>query len=253
MPELEGKVALVTGASRGIGAAIASRLAGDGARVVVHFHRDEDAARGVLRSIGGEASGHALVRADLSDPDATRRMVDAAVEHGGRLDVLVNNAGIYELAHVLEDDWDAWRATWDRTMQLNLLGPAHAIYWAARRMGEGGRIVNVGSRGAYRGEPTAPAYGAAKAGLHQLTQSLAVALAPRGISLIAIAPGYVETEMARPHLEGPGGAAIRAESPFGRVASPDEVAYWVLAACRPDAGFASGAVIDVNGASYLRS
>jgi NAD(P)-dependent dehydrogenase (short-subunit alcohol dehydrogenase family) len=116
----------------------------------------------------------------------------------------------------------------------------------------GGRIITVGSRGAYRGEPTALAYGATKAGVHALTQSLAVALAPHGIAAAAVAPGFVATDMARSLLDGPAGDGIRAQSPFGRVAEPAEVAAAVTWLASPGAVWASGAVIDVNGASYLR-
>jgi 3-oxoacyl-[acyl-carrier protein] reductase len=117
---------------------------------------------------------------------------------------------------------------------------------------EGGRIVNVGSRGAYRGEPTAVAYGASKAAVHAMTQSLAVALAPHGIGVAAVAPGFVRTDMAEPLLAGPAGAAIRAQSPFGRVAEPEEIAAAVAWLASPGALWASGAVLDINGASHLR-
>ncbi len=244
------KVALVTGASRGIGAAIARRLARHGATVAIHYRAGEAEARAVRESL--EGAGHTLVAAELAEPEAARRMIEATVAAHGRLDVLVNNAGVYRTHPPLETSWEQWLASWELTMRTNLLGPAHACFWAARHLGEGGRIVNVGSRGAFRGEPSAPAYGAAKAGLHQLTQSLAVALAPRGISVFAVAPGFVETAMARPHLQGAAGDAVRAQSPFGRVATVDEVAYWVAAMCMPEAAFASGAILDVNGASYLR-
>jgi NAD(P)-dependent dehydrogenase (short-subunit alcohol dehydrogenase family) len=111
----------------------------------------------------------------------------------------------------------------------------------------------VGSRGAFRGEPEAPAYGASKAGLHAMSQSLAVALAPHGIAVYAVAPGFVETAMARPYLTSEMGEAIRRQSPLGRVATADDVAYWVACLAAPDAAFATGAIIDVNGASYLRT
>jgi NAD(P)-dependent dehydrogenase (short-subunit alcohol dehydrogenase family) len=116
----------------------------------------------------------------------------------------------------------------------------------------GGKIVNVGSRGAYRGEPTHPAYGASKAGLHALGQSLAVALAPHGITVASVAPGYVATDMTAEELGTSAGDAIRAQSPFGRVATAAEVAAAVLYLASPEAEWASGAVLDLNGASYLR-
>ncbi|MCA9606494.1 MAG: SDR family oxidoreductase [Myxococcales bacterium] len=247
---LTGRVALVTGASRGIGAAIARRLATLGATVALHHRTGVEEAEAVRDGMKG--AGHSLVRGDLAIADEARRVVERTVATHGRLDVLVNNAGIFELHPPDETSWEEWQAVWSRTLATNLLGPAHTCFWAAKHLGEGGRIVNVGSRGAYRGEPNAPAYGAAKAGLHQLTQSLAVALAPRGIAVFGVAPGFVETAMARPHLAGDAGAAIRAQSPFDRVATVTEVAYWVGCACLPEASFGSGAILDVNGASYLR-
>jgi 3-oxoacyl-[acyl-carrier protein] reductase len=117
----------------------------------------------------------------------------------------------------------------------------------------GGAVVNVSSRGAFRGEPKNPAYGASKAGLNAFGQSMALALAPHGISVGTVAPGFVQTEMAREVLAGPRGDVVRAQSPFGRVARPEEVASAVLWLASPDALFASGTIIDVNGASYLRS
>jgi NAD(P)-dependent dehydrogenase (short-subunit alcohol dehydrogenase family) len=117
----------------------------------------------------------------------------------------------------------------------------------------GGRIVNVSSRGAFRGEPQAPGYGAAKAGLNALGQSLAVALAPYGVAVLTIAPGFVETAMVRPHLQGEAGDAIRAQSPFNRVATVDEVADAVAFLASDAAGWASGTILDFNGASYLRT
>lgn len=252
---LDGDVALVTGASGGIGGAIAVRLAALGARVVVHHHTGRAAAEAVLASLGGASAGHAALGADLRDPAAVERLVADAAAFHGRLDVLVNNAGLYELAPPLAVSYAEFRAHLGRMLETNFLSAAHASYCAAHvmRKAGGGRIVNVGSRGAFRGEPDAPGYGASKAALHQLTQSLAQALAPAGISVFAVAPGFVETAMARPHMTGERGAAVRAQSPFGRVASVDDVAYFVGAlACR-EAAFASGAIIDVNGASYLRT
>lgn len=120
-------------------------------------------------------------------------------------------------------------------------------------MGRGGRIVNISSRGAFRGEPDSPAYGASKAGLNALGQSLAIALAPFGIAVATVAPGFVETEMVAEHLKPPQGDAIRAQSPFRRVAKPEEIAAAVLYLASPAAEWASGTIVDLNGASYLRS
>ena len=179
-------------------------------------------------------------------------MVDAAADGLGGLDVLVNNAGIYVGHPVLSTSYEQWQAAWQATLAVNLTGAANATWCAVRHMTAGGRIVNVGSRGAYRGEPDHPAYGASKAGLHAFGQSLAVALAPHGITVASVAPGYVETDMTAAELATPAGDAIRAQSPFGRVATASEVAAAVVYLASPEAAWSSGAVLDLNGASYLR-
>ena len=224
-----------------------------GDRVAVHCRDAVAAAEAVRESLPG--SGHATVRADLADADAVRSMVDAAASALGGLDVLVNNAGIYGGHPVLGTSYEEWQAAWQATLGVNLVGAANVTWCAVRHMaasGRGGRIVNVGSRGAYRGEPTHPAYGASKAGLHAFGQSLAVALAPHGITVASVAPGFVETDMAAAQLATPAGDVIRAQSPFNRVATPEEIAAAVVYLASPEATWSSGAVLDLNGASYLR-
>jgi 3-oxoacyl-[acyl-carrier protein] reductase len=251
--DFSGKAVLVTGASRGIGRHIAIGFAERGARVAVHFGTNRAAAEETLDLLTGD--GHLLVEAELADPAAVAGMVDQTVAGLNGLDVLVNNAGVYDHHPIAEVSYDEWQQVWSRTVAVNLLGAANASYCAARHMMDagGGRIVNVSSRGAFRGEPKGPAYGASKAGLNALGQSLAVALAPFGIAVVSVAPGWVETDMAGTHLEPPRGDEIRAQSPFGRVATPEEIAYAVLLLASDDAAFASGAILDVNGASYLRT
>ena len=248
------RAVLVTGGSRGIGAAIARAFAERGDRVAVHYREGAAAAEEVRDSLPG--GGHVTVRADLADPDAVRAMVDAAAGHLGGLDVLVNNAGIYVDHPVLGTSYEEWQAAWQATLGVNLVGAANATWCAVRHMtagaGKGGRIVNVGSRGAYRGEPSHPAYGASKAGLHAFGQSLAVALAPHGITVASVAPGYVQTDMTTEELATPVGDVIRAQSPFNRVATPEEIAAAVVYLASPEAAWSSGAVLDLNGASYLR-
>jgi NAD(P)-dependent dehydrogenase (short-subunit alcohol dehydrogenase family) len=244
---------LVTGASRGIGRAIARKFAEAGDRVAVHHGSSPDLAEDVRRQLPG--AGHVVVQADMGDAGAVRQAVDEAADQLGRLDVLVNNAGVF-LAHPpLSTSYEDWQAAWARTLATNLTGAANAAFCAVPHIvaAGGGAIVNVSSRGAFRGEPQCPAYGASKAGMNALGQSLALALAPHGISVGTVAPGFVQTEMAREVLDGPGGDAVRAQSPFGRVARPEEVAAAVVWLASPDARFASGTIIDVNGASYLRS
>jgi NAD(P)-dependent dehydrogenase (short-subunit alcohol dehydrogenase family) len=251
--DFTGQVVLITGASRGIGRAAAVQFARQSARVAVHYHTNAQAAAETLAALPGE--GHLIVQADMADADGVRRMVESVVQQMGRLDVLVNNAGIYEDHPVAAVSYDEWQAAWTRTLQTNLVGAANAAYCAARHMMTqgGGRIVNVTSRGAFRGEPDAPAYGASKAAMNSMSQSLAKALAPHGIYVTAVAPGWVETDMAADYLNAPGGDAIRAQSPLNRVATPDEVAYSVLFLASRGAEFLTGAVVDVNGASYLRT
>jgi 3-oxoacyl-[acyl-carrier protein] reductase len=249
--ELTGAIVLVTGASGGIGRAVAEAFAAAGDRVAVHYAANEDAAREVLAGLPGD--GHRLVRGDVGDPEQAARIVEAA----GEVDVLVNNAAVgtsRATAHpVPGTSYADWQRAWRQAVEVNLLGAANLSYCAARGMierGRGGRIVNVGSRGAYRGEPDNPAYGATKAALHALGQSLAISLAPYGISVASVAPGFVRTDRQAGSLDGESGAAIRAQSPFGRVAEPEEVAQAVLYLA--GAEWASGAVLDLNGASYLR-
>lgn len=247
------RAALVTGGSRGIGAAIARALADRGDRVAVHYGTSRDSAEAVRDSLPGE--GHVTVQADLADPAAVRTCVDTAAERLGRLDVLVNNAGVF-LAHPpLATSYEDWQASWSRTLATNLTGAANATYCAIPHLQAvgGGAVVNVSSRGAFRGEPSCPAYAASKAGMNAFGQSMALVLAPHGISVGTVAPGFVQTEMAREVLEGESGDAVRAQSPYGRVARPEEVAAAVLWLASPEARFSTGTIIDVNGASYLRS
>jgi 3-oxoacyl-[acyl-carrier protein] reductase len=251
--DFTGKIALVTGASRGIGRAIAIQFAQRGARVAVHYHSNKQAADDTLAAMSG--SGHILVQADMANPDDVQRMVETVITQMGGLNILVNNAAIYG-DHTLDKvSYDEWQREWQNIINANLLGPANACYCAARHMiaNGGGRIVNVSSRGAFRGEPDAPAYGASKGGLNSMSQSLARALAPHNIFVGVVAPGWVETDMAIDYLNGPNGDSIRAQSPLNRVAKPEEVAHAVLFLASDGAEFTTGTIIDVNGASYLRS
>jgi 3-oxoacyl-[acyl-carrier protein] reductase len=232
---------------------VARAFADRGDRVAVHYRDAADLAAAVRDSLPGH--GHAVVRADLADAAAVRAMVDAAAEALGGLDVLVNNAGVYLPHPVLDGSYEQWQEAWRATLGVNLVGAANVTWCAVRHMipRGGGRIVNVGSRGAFRGEPDHPAYGASKAGLHAFGQSLAVALAPHGITVASVAPGYVATDMTAGELATPAGDVIRAQSPFNRVAGPQEVADAVVYLASPGAEWASGAILDLNGASYLRS
>jgi NAD(P)-dependent dehydrogenase (short-subunit alcohol dehydrogenase family) len=251
MPD-RGRAVLVTGASRGIGAAIARAFASAGDRVAVHYDRSVRLAEEVAASLPG--GGHATVGADLADPDAVRGMVDDAAERLGGIDVLVNNAGVYEPHPITETSYSEWQQAWRHTLAVNLVGAANVTWCAVQHMldGRGGKIVNISSRGAFRGEPAHPAYGASKAGIIAFGQSLARALGAHDIAVTAVAPGFVETDMAASELAGEGGVKRRGESPLKRVATPEEIAAAVVFLASPGATMASGAVLDVNGASYLR-
>ena len=250
----QGKTVLVTGASRGIGRAIAVAFAEGGSRVAVHFNRDEAAAKETQGSLPG--GPHAIIAADLSVPENTKALVDETVEKLGSIDVLVNNAGIYKPhAAITKIDFNEWRSNWTDTIGINLVGPANLMFWTARHMvgRGGGRIVNVSSRGAFRGEPDAPAYGASKAGLNALSQSMAQALAPHNVYVTVVAPGWVTTDMTIEALSGPKGDSIRDQSPLRRVAEPEEIAKTVICLASEGTEYMTGAIVDANGASYLRS
>jgi NAD(P)-dependent dehydrogenase (short-subunit alcohol dehydrogenase family) len=249
------KTVLVTGASRGLGRAIAEQFAAGGYRVGVHCLQNRPAAEECLAALAGE--GHALIEGPIAAANEARAVFAAAVEKLGRVDVLVNNAGIYFDHPPLTTSPDEWSRAWNEVIGVNLLAPAWLCHAAIEHMraharGQGrGAIVNISSRGAYRGEPDAPAYGAAKAGLNSLTQSLAVACAPIGIDVYGIAPGWIRTDMATSYLEGPAGDAIRNQSPLGRVAEPAEIARIALFLASEDSSWMTGTIIHANGASYL--
>ncbi|HEX7306511.1 SDR family oxidoreductase [Lentzea sp.] len=248
---------LVTGASRGIGRATAIAFAERGYRVAVHYSSRRDDAAQTLAELAGD--GHALIGGDLADPDAARSLVTEAVERLGAVDVLVNNAAVAPSAanvHRLGDtSWEAWTQAWRSMLDVTLLGAVNVTWAVAQHLidrGAPGSIVNVGSRGAFRGEPDYPAYGASKAALHAFGQSAAVALAPHGISVTSVAPGFIATERQAAKLAGAEGDAVRDQSPFGRVGTPEEIAAAVVHLASPEAAWSSGAVLDLNGASYLR-
>jgi NAD(P)-dependent dehydrogenase (short-subunit alcohol dehydrogenase family) len=251
--DFKDKVVCISGASRGIGRATALLFAEAGARLVIHYHQNRPAAEATLAQLTG--GPHLIVQADLADSQAVAAMAEAIIGQAGRVDILVNNAAIFEPHPLAAVSYAEWQQAWRRTLATNLIGTANLTFCLARPMIEqgGGRIVNVSSRGAFRGEPEAPAYGASKAGLNAMGQSLAKALAPHHIYVHTVAPGFVETDMAAEILAGPEGEAIRQQSPLGRVARPEEVARTILFLAAPGTEFLTGCIVDVNGASYLRT
>jgi len=260
MPQLSGTVALVTGASRGIGQAIAEQLAERGVRVALHCREQRLAADRLRERLPGP--GHAVYAADLADPEAAASLWSEVWESFGHIDVLINNAAVYLEHPPLTTDPETWTELWAQTLGINLVSAAQLCQLAARAMTADnrtrppfgrGRIVNISSRGAFRGEPDAPAYGASKAGLNALSQSLARALAAHEIYVYCIAPGWVATDMAAAHLAGPSGADILTQHPLGRVAEPEEIASAAVYCALDAPATMTGCIIDVNGASYLRT
>jgi NAD(P)-dependent dehydrogenase (short-subunit alcohol dehydrogenase family) len=231
---------LVTGASRGIGAATYALLKAGGHNVVGHSSRGSDE----------------LIAADLADPGAPRDLWDTALaELDGRIDALVNNAGIYEAVPDNATD-EEWHAAWQRTLTINLQAAADLAKLAVSHfldLGTGGRIVNVASRAAFRGDsPQHWHYAASKGAMVAMTRTIARGYAAEGILCFAVAPGFTVSEMTEDYLAGRGGAQIVADIPLGRVASTDEVAETIRWLASDAPASATGSVIDVNGASYVR-
>ena len=242
---------LVTGGSRGIGAAIAKEFAAHGDRIAVHYSSAQSRAEEIVASLAGE--GHIIAQADLREPNEIKEMVDGVAAAFGRIDVLINNAGVFVDHPIESSTYEEWQKAWSDVLGLNLIGAANTTWCALQFMPRGGssRIVNIGSRGAFRGEPKSPAYGASKAAIVAFGQSIAKALASEKIAVTTLAPGFVDTEMAARLLDSEVGDEIRAQSPFNRVAAPAELAKAVYFLASPDSEWASGAVLDFNGASYL--
>jgi 3-oxoacyl-[acyl-carrier protein] reductase len=231
---------LVTGSTRGIGAAIAQALAAKGARVVGH----------------GRTAAPDVLAADLSDPAAADALWTAALDGlDGRIDVLVNNAGVFEPVAV-EAPLEEWQAGWARTMQINLQAAAdlsRAAILHFRTRGGGGRIVNVASRAAYRGDsPAHWHYAASKAGMIGMTKSIARGYAGENILAFGVCPGFTMTGMAEEYLSSRGGEKLLADIPLGRVAMPEEVGNAVAYLALEAPASMTGAVVDINGASFVR-
>lgn len=239
-------------ATGGIGSIMAAQFADVDAKVIVHYNSQQEKAKSLCKKLAGK--GHIIIGGDLTNPKDVDKIVVQCLSSFGRIDVLINNAGIYFEHPIDRIDFTEWQAAWSKSINTNLIGPANLTFRVVKEMIEqgGGKIINISSRGAFRGEPTAPAYGASKAGLNAMGQSLAIALAPYNIFIYTIAPGFVETAMARPHLTGARKKEILNQSPLGRVAKPEEIARTAVFLTSEGTDFLTGCIIDVNGASYLR-
>lgn len=249
--ELAGQTILITGASGGIGAAIAERLASEGARLIIHYGRDETGARHVLNRINGAGW---IIQADLADPSGPTDLWERAISLAGRIHGLVNNAGIRTEISV-DADLNEWQAAWKHEFQVDFFAAvdlcrAAILHFRSR---DGGRIVNMASRAGQRGYAAdAMPYGAAKAALINLTKSIARSFGANGIIATAIAPGWVRTEMAEEFVARFGEAAAVADIPAGAMAMPSEIAELVAFVLRPSQRSLNGATIDANGGSYIR-
>lgn len=242
---------LVTGASGGIGAALVKQLAADGARPVIHYGRDAQAARALLDEIGGRGW---IVQADLSRDDGARTLWTQALAQAGRIHGLVNNAGIRTEVAIDAPD-DEWRAAWQKELQINLLAAAELCRMAVLHFREhgGGRIVNMASRAGQRGySGTSLGYGATKAALVNLSKSIARSFGADGITAVAIAPGWVHTDMAKDFVALHGEVAALGDIPIGAMVEPEELAELIAFALRPSQRSLNGATLDVNGGSYIR-
>ncbi|CAO4166069.1 glucose 1-dehydrogenase [Methylorubrum aminovorans] len=245
MSKLKGKVAVVTGASKGIGAAIAKALAKDGAAVVVNYASSKAGADAVVAAIT-ETGGRAVaVQADVSKAEQAQGLIDAAAQEFGRLDVLVNNSGVYEFAAIEEVTEEHYRRLFD----INVLGVLLATRAATRHLGEGGSIINISSVVTDVNMPTSSVYTGTKAALNGISGVLANELAPRKIRVNTVSPGYVVTEGT--HTAGIAGsemeAGLVAQTPLGRAGQPDDIARVVAFLASDDAHWVTGEVINASG------
>jgi NAD(P)-dependent dehydrogenase (short-subunit alcohol dehydrogenase family) len=241
---------LLTGGSRGIGRAAVRALHESGASVLFTYNRESEQADALCKELGSRVWAQ---QCDISNHAALPALVDAARKRLGTIDVLVNNAAIFSENPFFGTDYDSWRAAWQRTFGVNLFGAANLTFLVLQHMRERkrGKILNIVSRAAHRGELTFADYGASKAALTNFTKSIARSCAKDGIVAIAIAPGFIETDMAATDIEERG-EELTAEVPMGYIAKPEEVASIIAFFASDAANYANGATIDVNGGSYVR-
>lgn len=241
---MNGKVAVVTGASRGIGRAIAERLARDGARVVVNYARSREQAEEIVVGIGERGGEAFAIQADMGRPEEITRLFEQTTDRFGRLDVLVNNAGGYEARPLEQSDEAHYAALFD----VNVRGVLLASREAARRFGDGGgRIINISSGAAQAAVPGGAAYAASKAAVEALTRCHAAELGPRGITVNAVAPGFTQSDMLDVALPAQARSAMINLTALGRLGRPDDIADVVAFLASEDARWITGTTIAVNG------
>ncbi len=255
MSDLAGKTILVTGASKGIGAAIAASLGRDGASVIAHYGGDEAGARAAVADIPEDRK--TLLQADLSALGNADALWEEALAWKGRIDVVVNNAAIMLFSEGIDAPLDEWDEVWARTLQVNVLAPARLLRAATKTFlaQGGGSIITISSWAAQRGvtNPGTMAYGASKAAIRNMTQTLARAYARDGVLAYVIAPGVVNTRLSREFAETQGGVdKVSAGLAMGEWVQPEDIAETVAFLAAGKARHLTGATIDINGASYVR-
>ncbi|NES69200.1 MAG: SDR family oxidoreductase [Okeania sp. SIO2D1] len=252
MINLSGKIILITGASTGIGAATAQTLAKAGANVILHYGHKQQEAEAIATKIGQDKCY--LLKADLGEKNAAVKLWQEAIAWQGCIDILVNNAGIFVAASV-DDEIDIWTDAWQQTLQVNLAAVAGLCREAIRHFQtrDGGTIINIASRAAFRGDdPQHIHYAASKGGVISLTRTIARGFAESNILAYAVAPGFVRTETVESYLQQVGEDFATRDIPLGKLATPEDVANVVAFLASGLAPHATGATIDINGASYVR-
>jgi len=249
----QNKVVVISGGTRGIGRATAETFASEGALLALIYRSDTTSASKTLADL--DSDKHRIYQADISDPNQVESITEKIVQDFGRIDILINNAAFHEYHPIDNCSYSEWQHQWNKTLNINLLGSANLTYCAAQTMikDQKGKIIFVSSRGAFRGEPEMPAYGASKAGINAMAQSLAQKLATHNIHIGVVAPGFVETDLTKTVLSGERGPSIKSQSPMNRVAKPEEVAHAILFFAEDKSIWTTGAILDINGASYLRT